>query len=41
MYRVRMVLDELAAGSDTQRAIESALLVSLDDFERGWRRSLE
>jgi Tfp pilus assembly protein PilF len=41
MYRVRMVLDELGAGADTDRAIHNALLVTFDDFERGWRRSLE
>jgi tetratricopeptide (TPR) repeat protein len=41
MYRVRMVLDELAAGYNTDRAVQNALLVSFDDFERGWRRSLE
>jgi tetratricopeptide (TPR) repeat protein len=41
MYRLRMVLDELAAGSDAHRSIQNALLVSFDDFERGWRRSLE
>jgi Tfp pilus assembly protein PilF len=41
MYRVRMVLDELAAGAGTDRAIHNALLVPADEFERGWLRSLE
>lgn len=41
LYRVRTVLDELAAGADTGKAINTGLLVSYEDFERGWRRSLE
>ncbi len=41
IYRVRMVLDELAGGADTARAINNAILISYDDFEGGWKRSLE
>lgn len=41
MYRVKMVLEELAAGADVQKAINTAFLVFYEDFERGWRRSLE
>jgi hypothetical protein len=41
MYRIKMVLEELAAGSDTGRALQNALLLSYDDIERGWKRSLE
>ncbi len=41
MYRAKMVLDELSTGADASRAINNALLVSLPEFERGWRRSLE
>jgi tetratricopeptide (TPR) repeat protein len=41
MYRVRMMLDELASGADTGRAISNALLISQEEFERGWKRSLE
>ncbi len=41
LYRVRMVLDELASGADSKRAINNALLISYDEFERGWKRSLE
>jgi tetratricopeptide (TPR) repeat protein len=41
IYRVRMVLDELARGAEVPRAIENSLLISSDDFERGWRNSLE
>lgn len=41
MYRARMLLDEYAAGANTERAVSGALLLSYEDFERGWRRSLE
>ncbi len=41
MYRVKMVLEELAAGADTARAINNALLISFQEFEQGWKRSLE
>jgi len=41
MYRIRMVLDELAGGADISRAVNNAILISYDDFERGWKRSLE
>jgi tetratricopeptide (TPR) repeat protein len=41
MYRIKMVLEEFAAGADPTTAINNALLVSYTDFERGWRRSLE
>jgi len=41
MYRVKMVLEELSSGADPSRAINTALLVSLPEFEQGWKRSLE
>ncbi|HAS52893.1 MAG: hypothetical protein A2X56_12930 [Nitrospirae bacterium GWC2_57_13] len=41
MYRVKAVLDELAAGADTGRSLDRGLLLSYEDFERGWKRSLE
>ena len=41
MYRVRMVLDELGGGADPVRAIGDGLLLSYEDFERSWRKSLE
>jgi len=41
LYRARMLLDECAAGADTARAVSGALLVSYEEFERGWQRSLE
>lgn len=41
MYRVKMVLEEMSAGADSSRAINNALLISLQDFELGWKRSLE
>ena len=41
MYRVKMVLEELASGADASRAVSNALSLSPQDFERGWKRSLE
>ena len=41
MYRVRTMLDELSAGADTGRAVSNAVLMSYEDFERGWKRSYE
>jgi len=41
MYRVKMVLEELSSGADPSRAVNNALLISLQEFERGWKRSLE
>lgn len=41
MYRVKMVLEELSAGSESSRAINNALMISLHEFELGWKRSLE
>lgn len=41
LYRVRMVLDELGAGADPGEAIDKAMMVSYDELDRGWKRSLE
>jgi len=41
MYRVKGVLDELARGADTGSSLSNGILVSYDDFERGWKKSLE
>ena len=41
MYRVKMVLEELSAGADSSRAINDALMISLQEFERGWKSSME
>jgi len=41
MYRVKIVLDELAAGANTATAVNNGILLSYEEFERGWRRSLE
>lgn len=41
LYRVRSVLDELAAGADADKALAAGLALSSGEFERGWRRSLE
>ncbi len=41
MHRVRRVLDALAAGEDASRALGTGLMASAEEFERGWRSSLE
>lgn len=41
MYRIKMVLEELASGADPSRAVSNALSLFPQDFERGWKRSLE
>jgi tetratricopeptide (TPR) repeat protein len=41
IYRVKNVLDELAAGADTGKAISSGVMLSYEEFQRGWKRSLE
>jgi hypothetical protein len=41
MYRIKGVLEELAAGADTGKAISSGTMLSPEEFERGWKRSLE
>jgi tetratricopeptide (TPR) repeat protein len=41
MYRIKSVLDELATGADTNKAINSGITLSYEEFERGWKRSLE
>jgi len=41
MYRVKGVLDELAKGSDTGGAISNGIMLSYEEFELGWKKSLE
>lgn len=41
MYRVTMALDELAIGANTGQAIERGVMLSYEEFDRGWKRSLE
>jgi Tfp pilus assembly protein PilF len=41
IYRVKAVLDELAAGADAEKAISNGLTLSYEEFERGWKKSLE
>lgn len=41
MYRVKGVLDELARGANTGKAISSGTMLSYEEFERGWKRALE
>lgn len=41
MYRVKSVLDELAKGADTGKALSNGVMLSYEEFERGWKSSLE
>ncbi len=41
MYRVKAVLENLSAGNDTGRAIDRGITLSYEEFQRGWKRSLE
>jgi tetratricopeptide (TPR) repeat protein len=41
MYRVKDVLDELARGANTGNAISKGITLTYEEFERGWKRSLE
>ena len=41
MYRVKVVLEELSSGADSSHAIFNALLISPQEFELGWKRSME
>ncbi len=41
LYRVKYVLEELAAGADVNKALTTGLALSSDEFERGWKRALE
>lgn len=41
MYRVKGVLNELARGIDTNSSLSNGIQVSYEEFERGWKRSLE
>lgn len=41
MYRVKTVLEELGRGADIGRALSNGILITYEDFERGWKRTLE
>jgi hypothetical protein len=41
VYRAKDILDELARGADMGNALSRGLKISYDEFERGWKRSLE
>jgi tetratricopeptide (TPR) repeat protein len=41
VYRTKDILDELARGADMGNALSRGLKISYDEFERGWKRSLE
>jgi tetratricopeptide (TPR) repeat protein len=41
LHRAKSVLDELGRGADTAAAVSNGTTRSYDEFERGWKRSLE
>lgn len=41
MYRIKSVLEELGKGASASDAISSGIMRSYEEFERGWKRSLE
>lgn len=41
LYRIKMILDELASGADTGNAISNSLMVPYEELERAWRKTLE
>jgi hypothetical protein len=41
LYRVTTIIEELGKGAETAAAVDRGILISYDDFERGWKRSLE
>jgi tetratricopeptide (TPR) repeat protein len=41
MYRVKAVLDEFGTGADTGKAVSNGIALPYEDFERGWKQSLE
>jgi tetratricopeptide (TPR) repeat protein len=41
MYRIKSILEELGKGASTSDAISSGIMRSYEEFERGWKRSLE
>jgi tetratricopeptide (TPR) repeat protein len=41
MYRVKAILEELAAGANTGKAISNSIMLSYEEFDGNWKRSLE
>jgi tetratricopeptide (TPR) repeat protein len=41
IYRVKDVLVELAKGGDVNKALTRGIMVSYEEFERGWKKTLE
>ena len=41
LYRATIILEELAAGADTGKAMSNGLIISYEVFERGWKNSFE
>jgi len=41
MYRVKDVLDKLAKGEDIGKAISNSIMISYEEFQLGWKKTLE
>ena len=41
LYRANMILEELAGGATINKAVSNSLSLSYEEFELGWKRSLE
>ncbi len=41
VYRVKGILEELATGEDTGKAISNGIMFSYEEFDTNWKRSLE
>lgn len=41
MYRVKDVLDKLAKGADIGKAISNSIMISYEEFQLGWKKTLE
>jgi tetratricopeptide (TPR) repeat protein len=41
LYRIKSVLEELGRGADTNQALSTGMMLSYEELNRGWKRSLE
>lgn len=41
LYRIEDILNELAEGADTGKAISKESLLTYEEFDNGWKQSLQ
>ncbi len=41
LYRIEDILNELAAGADTGKAISKESLLTYEEFDNGWKQTLQ